>query len=96
MNINSILTINNNHTHDGSMVLLEKWCAMDPINKNPGHMLAFFYQHHISTWNPIDSGEKICDSQEALSIANGLSDYQSQFGCLMLLKYMSSYSIYSG
>jgi hypothetical protein len=26
-------------------VLLEKWCAMDPINKNPQSMLAFFYQH---------------------------------------------------
>ena len=55
MNINSILTINNNHTHDGSMVLLEKWCAMDPINKNPGHMLAFFYQHHISSLPGIQS-----------------------------------------
>ena len=26
-------------------VLRKKWCAMDPINKTPQSMLAFFYQH---------------------------------------------------
>ena len=26
----------------------KKWCAMDPINKNPSHVNAFFYQHHRS------------------------------------------------
>ena len=30
------------------MVLLEKWCAMDPINKNPLYVNALIYQHH--TW----------------------------------------------
>ena len=26
-------------SHDGSIyVLLEKWCSMDPINKNPSHV----------------------------------------------------------
>ena len=24
------------------------WCAMDPINKNPSHVIALIYQHHCS------------------------------------------------